>query len=196
VYDCRREALEDSRREGERLRLTHDGEHLDYMQFIEALITNSSFREFFSTLLSAFPYRAIRWECRPVTASSATDPFEFVVLNAADLDRAADRTPFADLFERMPPHGVGEFPNLGQDAIMIVPGPDETLSYGHLTAFLRNAPESQQHALWTAVGTAVKRRIGSAPMWLNTAGGGVAWLHIRLDDRPKYYVYPPYRTLL
>ncbi len=196
MYDSHREALDNSYCEGERMRLTHDGEHLDYVQFINALIADSAFREFFSTLLGALPYRAIRWECCPVTARSATDPFEFVVLNATDLDRAADHTPFADLFSRMPPNGVGEFPNLGQDAVMIIPGPNETRSYGHLTAFLQSAPESQQHALWMAVGIAAKRRIGSAPMWLNTAGGGVAWLHVRLDDRPKYYVYPPYRTLL
>ncbi|MGI9175867.1 MAG: DUF6940 family protein [Rhodothermales bacterium] len=24
-------------------------------------------------------------------------------------------------------------------------------------------------------------------MWLSTAGGGVSWLHVRLDSRPKYY---------
>ncbi|MFL6237620.1 MAG: DUF6940 family protein [Thermoanaerobaculia bacterium] len=25
-------------------------------------------------------------------------------------------------------------------------------------------------------------------------GAGVSWLHVRLDDRPKYYGYGPYRT--
>jgi Family of unknown function (DUF6940) len=29
--------------------------------------------------------------------------------------------------------------------------------------------------------------------FFSTAGAGVAWLHVRLDDRPKYYGYPPYR---
>jgi hypothetical protein len=31
------------------------------------------------------------------------------------------------------------------------------------------------------------------PEWLSTAGAGVSWLHVRLDDRPKYYGYAPYR---
>ncbi len=36
--------------------------------------------------------------------------------------------------------------------------------------------------------------IGHTPLWLSTAGGGVAWLHVRLDSRPKYYGYSPYKT--
>ncbi len=32
------------------------------------------------------------------------------------------------------------------------------------------------------------------PVWLSTAGAGVSWLHVRLDDRPKYYGHGPYRT--
>ena len=36
-------------------------------------------------------------------------------------------------------------------------------------------------------------RIDDRPVWLSTAGMGIAWLHIRLDDRPKYYGYREYR---
>ena len=50
-------------------------------------------------------------------------------------------------------------------------------------------------ALWQAVGEAMARRVGSKPVWLSTAGAGVSWLHMRLDDRPKYYAHSPYRRL-
>ena len=30
-------------------------------------------------------------------------------------------------------------------------------------------------------------------LWLSTAGLGVYWLHLRLDTRPKYYSFQPYR---
>ena len=30
------------------------------------------------------------------------------------------------------------------------------------------------------------------PTWVSTAGGGVAWLHVRLDSAPKYYTHRPY----
>ena len=35
-------------------------------------------------------------------------------------------------------------------------------------------------------------RLGGKPVWLSTAGLGVGWLHVRLDDRPKYYRHAPY----
>ena len=77
---------------------------------------------------------------------------------------------------------------------MVVPRPiAEPSAYGHLAAFVRGAPEAQRHALWQMVGESMARRIGAKPVWLSTAGAGVSWLHVRLDDRPKYYGFGPYR---
>jgi hypothetical protein len=103
-----------------------------------------------------------------------------------------DPQAFADHF------GSGEatatFWNLGRDAVLVAPSPAApATAYPHLAAFSRGAPIEQQHELWCAVGTALARRIGPAPVWLSTSGLGVAWLHIRLDSRPKYYSYQPYR---
>jgi hypothetical protein len=77
----------------------------------------------------------------------------------------------------------------------VVPCPlaDEE-TYAHLATFVRAAPETQRHALWVEVSLAMSRRLGDRPVWLSSAGGGVAWLHVRLDDTPKYYAYRPYRT--
>jgi hypothetical protein len=89
---------------------------------------------------------------------------------------------------------VAVFPTLGGDAVRVVPcRAADPSAYGHLAAFARLAPEPQRHALWRAVGDAMARRVGAKPVWLSTAGAGVAWLHVRLDDRPKYYGYGPYR---
>jgi hypothetical protein len=30
-------------------------------------------------------------------------------------------------------------------------------------------------------------------IWMSTCGTGVYWLHLRLDSKPKYYTYAPYR---
>ena len=44
------------------------------------------------------------------------------------------------------------------------------------------------------VGTTVlQAALSEKPLWLSTAGGGVAWLHLRIDSRPKYYSHRPYR---
>jgi hypothetical protein len=90
--------------------------------------------------------------------------------------------------------GIVTFPNLGADAILVVPCPlAKSSAYGHLAAFVRHAPDAQRHALWQAVAAAMAQRIGDRPVWLSTAGAGVSWLHVRLDDRPKYYGFEPYR---
>ena len=141
------------------------------------------------------PFSAFRWETPPITIATANHPFEFVLLDSPDLASDPDPAAFAEHFIDMVPGGVVEFSNLSRDAIMVVPCPDDPLSdYGHLAAFLRHSPEPQQHSLWELVGAAMHRRLGPRPVWLSTAGGGVAWLHVRLDDRPKYYGYAPYRN--
>ena len=170
------------------------GSVLSYEEVLGLWIDVEEFRNYFVRVFTDLPYSAFRWETPPVTVSSLDKPFEFAVLNCPELNRVPDRVTFAELFETIDPGGVGEFTNLGGDAIMIVPSPvDETSSYSHLGSFLNSAPYSQLHSLWRMIGSTVNRRISAEPLWLNTAGGGVSWLHVRLDQQPKYYVYPPYR---
>ncbi|HEY6725417.1 MAG TPA: hypothetical protein VI197_15385, partial [Polyangiaceae bacterium] len=76
----------------------------------------------------------------------------------------------------------------------IVPCPRaEPGAYAHLAAFLRGAPPDQREALLREVGLRTRQLIGAAPLWLSTSGLGVAWVHVRIDSRPKYYQYTPYR---
>src|SRR5262249_55914637 len=147
----------------------------------------------FTSLLAAAPYAAFRWETPPVTAASVSQPFEFVLLDRPGLAQRPEPKAFAEHYARSVA-GVAIFPNLGGDAILVVPCPLAPPSaYGHLAAFVRLAPASQQHALWRSVGEAMAGRIGERPVWLSTAGAGVSWLHVRLDDRPKYYGHGLYR---
>ncbi len=172
----------------------HDASPVSYAQVIRQWQYNADFRLFFIDLLLDSPFPAFRWETPPVTFATADRPFEFVLIDSPEIILDPDPAAFAEHFEKAEPGGVVEFANLGGDAILIAPGPDANPSdYGHLAAYLRNSRVSQQHLLWASVGEAMQRRIGSNPVWLNTAGGGVAWLHVRLDDRPKYYGYAPYR---
>ena len=140
---------------------------------------------------------AVAWECAPVARDTQHRPFRCVVLPRPGLDRApADRAAFADHFGT-DPASVVTFGNLGGDATLVVPTPAaRAVDYPHLSAFLRRAPRHQIGALWAAVGHAVLDWWATrpAPVWVSTAGGGVAWLHVRLDARPKYYRHDPFRT--
>lgn len=180
--------------EGQLISITCGDAVLSYRDVFAKWINDGVFRDYFTTLLTSLPYSAIRWETPHLTSNSAHRPFECVVINSPGLIGSADKETFRDLFSRIDDSGVGTFPNLGGDAIMILPGPvDDDSAYSHLLSFLKTAPAQQLHSFWQLVGACVLQRLGDKPLWLNTAGGGVSWLHVRLDDRPKYYVYRPYR---
>jgi hypothetical protein len=179
---------------GVRLAVQSGGGPASFAGVVRAWQLDPSFRAWFNVLLADVPYSAFRWETPALTASSAGRPFECVALDAPGLARRPDRGAFADRFSEREP--VVTFPNLGGDAVLVVPCPlaaDD--AYGHLAAFVRLAPEAQRDALWRSVGDAVIGRLGTNPVWLSTAGAGVAWLHVRLDDRPKYYAHAPYRRV-
>lgn len=55
-------------------------------------------------------------------------------------------------------------------------------------------PQGDAVKLWRCVAETMLRRLSGRPLWLSTAGAGVAWLHVRVDPVPKYYAYPPYRV--
>ena len=137
---------------------------MTYADVLDGWATNAGFRIYFLQVLEQLTTNPFRWETPPVTTGTLEQPFEFVVLDSPELARPADRQTFADLFAQLQPGGIGEFPNLGGDALMIVPAPaDAASAYAHLGAFLREAPEAQRQALLTLVGASVLRNVGEQP---------------------------------
>jgi hypothetical protein len=154
---------------------------------------DESFRELFNAKLADVPFAEFRWETPAVARETLTRPFECVVIDSPGLVKTPDVDAFAEHFATSDGQ-VAVFPNLGGDAILIAPCPlGDPSVYSHLGTFVRNAPDRQRNALWMAIGDAMQRSVGKKPVWLSTAGAGVSWLHVRLDDRPKYYSYAPYR---
>jgi hypothetical protein len=183
---------------GRQYRILEGDAPLSFRRFFELLESDHDFADWYSGELAAFEAAAFYWELPPLTSATLDDDAEFVLIEAPGLARfAAEPAPFAEQFERARGEDVIVFPNLGGDAVLVVPcpqGPDE--HYPHLAAFLRGALKQQVRALWRRTAREMLRSIGGRPIWLSTAGGGVAWLHIRLDSRPKYYSYTPYRTAI
>lgn len=170
------------------------GSSLSYAEVMALWQEDPSFRSFFISQLSRAPYTAFRWETPPLTSSCLGRRFEYVLLDSPGLDIPPDMTAFSELFAGTAQRHVISFPNLGHDALLVAPlpcGPED--AYGHLAAFTRRASEAQNHALWKAVGNTLQQTVGERPVWVSTAGGGVPWLHVRLDSWPKYYGYGPYR---
>jgi hypothetical protein len=169
-----------------------NGAPVGQIEFIRSWQSDQDARARILDALSGVPFPAFRWECPPLRAGTERS-FEFVVAADRSLSRSPDFAPFAPQLShaRTP---VVSFPSLGRDAHLVVPAPtNPRLDFAHLAAFLRNAPVSIQHALLAEVSRQVVARHSAEPLWLSTAGGGVAWLHVRLDSTPKYYSHQPYR---
>lgn len=169
---------------------------VSYAEVLRLWQSDDEFRSLFLNVLADVPFNEFRWETPPITVKTSQRPFEFVLLeDPSSFIRDPDPDSFADQFASAAPGQMAvEFPNLGKDGILIAPCPlGPHPAYVHLAVFVRQAPAAQQHALWSLVGQAMQRRLSARPVWLSTAGGAVAWLHVRLDDRPKYYCYEPYR---
>lgn len=170
------------------------GNQLSYIDFITLLQQEEQFRSFFISLLSDITFHAYQWETPPVNSSTVNQPFEFVIQNSPGIDLPPDPQPFRQYFNNLKSDNeIAVFSNLGNDATLIAPAPpSRELNYSHIGIFTKVAPMQQQSNLWQTAARITKEQISDQPLWLNTAGGGVAWLHIRLDSQPKYYQHQPY----
>ena len=178
-----------------RFHVAAGGQSLAWAEVLDLWRGQPRFADAFSDVLAAMPWSIFRWETPPLTTDGLNTAFECVVVDSPELSAAPDPTPFAEHLRQAGESPVVRFANLGGDAWLVVPRPlaDATV-YAHLASFVRGAPRTQQRALWREVARAMQQRLGEQPVWLSTAGGGVAWLHLRLDSRPKYYMHAPYRS--
>lgn len=151
-----------------------------------------------TSAIAQSPWPALFFECTPVRAGRLELPFEAALVDAPALAGVrADPGAFREHLAVAAPDAVVRFPNLSGDADLVVPAAlGAPQGHAHLAAFCRSGPPAQVAALWQATGRALSDRLArdGEPVWLSTSGLGVPWLHLRLDARPKYYTWAPYRT--
>ena len=177
-----------------KLAVHQDGSAVSIDDVLHALTEDDSFQADLTRDIAGCGFQAVRFETPPATTSTLNSPFECVLVDSPGLVRTPNASSFSRQFAAADPGAsVIVFPNLGRDATMIVPRPiTGNDPYTHLIDFLNNAPMPQVQELWSCVGKAMLSLVGETPLWLSTAGGGVPWLHVRIDKRPKYYTHKPY----
>ena len=179
----------------ELVEISSDSAPLSYRSALKLLCNKDTFRTFLSSTLLQSPFKAFRWELPALTNENSAQSFQFALHDAPYLCVNSDCETFAEHFKSDPSASVVVFGNLGGDATLVVPSPDtQQNNFAHFAAFLRNASDQQTQQLWKEVGRTGLARVGKKPLWISTAGDGVAWLHIRLDSRPKYYQHLPFRS--
>jgi len=167
---------------------------LSTKEVMTQLSSNSAFRKFYNEILKNSDYEAFFWENKPVTAHNLSDAYEFALVES-DALKSIHSSPNA-FEEKFSDAQVVVFPNLSGDATLIVPCPKVDHSvYAHLAQFVRNADENQIDAFWKYAAQTLLQKVNDVPIWMSTAGLGVSWLHLRIDQRPKYYRHQPFKTI-
>jgi hypothetical protein len=178
----------------QKVAVSSNGAPLSFGHALRLLDEDASFRQFLTQLLASSAHQAFRWETPPISLGNLDRPFEFVICNDPHLETRPEPGVFASYFAGPNASApVLAVPNLGQTATLIVPRKlGDAVTYTHLARFLRNGPSDQVSDLWRCVAQTAQDRLTAMPQWISTAGGGVAWLHVRIDREPKYYSYRPY----
>jgi hypothetical protein len=180
-----------------------DGSNVTFKGVINLWIHSKKFRKEFSKLLADVPFKAYLWKC--VSLDSLSKHFEFNVSNSKKLARVSTKAgPYRKYFKV---HGaktgsVISFMNNNNDTYLIVPyGQRDSKKYRDLASFMRKGSGEQIDKLWKIFGGEVLRIYNARypvfpskstenkPLWINTHGLGIYWLHLRIDIKPKYYVY-------
>ena len=118
-----------------RYSIKRDSSPISYAEIINLWQSSPELQKFFTNLLVSSPFNAFRWETPPVTTETAEQPFEFVLLDSPEILLEPNADDFSEYFIDCPPGEIVDFPNLGKDAILLAPCPDNSTSdYGHLAS--------------------------------------------------------------
>lgn len=197
-----------------RYRCTQNGHPLTYGQFLTLLseplssVSGNQFRRIFIDTIRNFPADAFFFECTPITALEVDNkPFEFVILESKELATITiDVAPFKEKFSHLDKNQqVTSFKNLGGDSLLVVPCPIYINSdtkkpdqlYAHIASFVRKSSRIQIDNVLIKCGEELKKvlseRSPNEKIYFSTSGLGVSYLHLRIDNLPKYYQYSAYK---
>lgn len=162
-------------------------------EFLHLLEERESFRFAYNGLLRQSDHPAFYWEHPPLSADNLHATYRFSLIASTTLHGvAADRRPFASHFGEPEPFLVA--PNLKKDALLVIPNGkvfgQELVS---LADVVRKLPEEDLDLFWGVVAQVTAELLVKRTVYLNTAGDGVSWCHVRLDSRPRYYKNRAYR---
>ncbi|WP_044204212.1 hypothetical protein [Flammeovirga sp. OC4] len=177
-----------------RLKIKYEDKKLSFKEVFNLWKTDHSFVSFYSEELLKIIGNAFFWEHPPLLQNDLDRDYELVVRKTRSYDnKTINELAFQEYFNT--DEKVAVFYNLGKNARLIVPvkvGESET--YKHIGAFMEQGDPFQIRALFCEIGDEMFCELETGKqIWLNTAGLGVLWLHVRLDTRPKYYKTKHYK---
>jgi len=177
-----------------RFRLKKGDQNLSFEEVFKLWKSNSAFVNFYTDELIKLDYKAFYWEHPAIKKEFLEKRYECILQRSKPLEHLpSNESAFKEHIHSV--DQVVDFMNLGKNARLVVPTKrtDKEI-YNHLGKFMRLAENEQVIEVFKRIGTTMFEEIEKEKLiWLNTAGLGVIWLHIRMDTRPKYYKTKKYK---
>ena len=105
-----------------------------------------------------------------------------------NLPETQDITPFQEYITKSKNKYAVAFPNLTGDTMLVIPIPKRGKNYATLWDFMKNSSITQQREFWKKVAEVARNYMGEyGKVWVSVHGLGVAYTHIRISNKPKYY---------
>ncbi len=169
--------------------------YLTFEEVFNLWETSDEFILFYREKLLGMNFPAFYWEHPAVNEELLGKKYECIVQRSKPLETLPiNENAFRSFIHN--DQGVADFMNLGKDARLVIPTKktDKEI-YNHMSKFLEFGDNEQIIAVFRRIGSVVLEEIQKQKLiWLNTAGLGIIWLHVRMDTRPKYYKTSRYRN--
>ncbi len=177
-----------------RFRLKRGEQYLSFEDVFKLWENNPEFIAFYTDELIKLDYPAFYWEHPAISKEFLPKKYECILQRSQPLEHLpSNENAFKNYLDSK--EQVADFMNLGKNARLVVPTKKtEDEIYNHIGKFIRLANKEQVIEVFKRVGQTVIEELEQQKLiWLNTAGLGVIWLHIRMDTRPKYYKTKKYK---
>jgi len=181
-----------------RFRLKNGNKNLSFKEVFELWINDIAFTNFYTKVITKLNYEAFYWEHPAINKAFLEKKYECVLQRSKPLEHLKINEKAFEKHITKKNALVTDFMNLGKNARLIVPTKATTQEiYNHLGKFIRHAERKQVLEIFKRIGQKMLEESKKDEfVWLNTAGLGVIWLHIRIDAKPKYYKTKTYRNPL
>lgn len=178
-----------------RYKLKKNQKYLSFSNVFDLWQTKADFVQFYINELIKLNFQAFCWEHPALTKQFLEKDYECILQRSKPLENLpVNENAFNSFLHKN--EQVVDFMNLGKNARLVVPTKktDKEI-YNHLGKFIRAAEKEQITEVFKKVGATIIEEIEQQKLiWLNTAGLGVIWLHVRMDTRPKYYKTKEYKN--
>lgn len=177
-------------------KIENQNQVLCFKTVIDLLINSSEFRLELSQVLKQSKFEGFYLEVKPCSTATLENDFEFVTVFGRHFGE------FSMDVESFKEHFIDEektlsFKNRRGNSELIVPNNiNPECNYAHLAVFLRTATNDEIDDFWKTIGLSYSKSINDKPVWLSTSGLGVHWLHMRIDQKPKYYRYSSFKKMV